>query len=85
MVGPEGQDGGHLFQVFVCTPSWLENNCPPDGAGWGRHLLIVRAFSRDRTLQEIRSYIDNCTESDFWELAKKVSRVGAWEYEDYKS
>lgn len=47
-------------------------------------MLIVLCYDRDRIESEIAQYVDGCTGKDFWELAQKVARIGAWEFEDYQ-
>lgn len=83
-VGPDDQDGGHLFQVLVCTPDWLKKECSAHQALWGRHMLIISEYDSDLIVQEIINYIDSISETDFWEAAQKISRIGAWEFEDYQ-
>ncbi|QEY65370.1 hypothetical protein FXN65_26155 [Metapseudomonas lalkuanensis] len=83
-VGPDDQDGGHLFQIFICTPNWLKKECLSLGAVWGRHMLIVCEYDRGLIVKSISKYIESCTGDDFWGGAQKISRIGAWEFEDYQ-
>jgi len=32
-VGPDDQEGGHLFQILVCTPDWIKKSIAPRGGG----------------------------------------------------
>jgi len=48
-------------------------------------MLIVDAYSYDAIKAIIEGYIVN-SESDCWStVAAKLSRIGAWEFEDYQS
>lgn len=83
-VGPDGEEGGHLYQILVCTPDWIKREYLPSGTVWGRHMLIMSNYDGARIKREISAYVEGCAGSDFWELAQKVARIGAWEFEDYQ-
>jgi hypothetical protein len=84
-VGPEDEAGSHQFQFLVCTPDWIREQCSQLGVLWGRHMLIVSSYDHSRIIGEIACYIANCTGDNFWKIAQKIARVGAWEYEDYNA
>lgn len=83
-VGPDDQEGGHLFQILVCTPDWIKCKYCPQRAVWGRHMLIVFEYEKDLIVREISNYVDGCSGKGFWDVAQKISRIGAWEFEDYE-
>ncbi|WP_420992492.1 immunity 8 family protein [Cupriavidus sp. 30B13] len=84
-IGPQGEAGSEAFDIHVCTPEWLKAQCAALGPTWGRHMLIVDAYSYDAIKAIIEGYIVN-SESDCWStVAAKLSRIGAWEFEDYQS
>ncbi|WP_081803478.1 immunity 8 family protein [Halotalea alkalilenta] len=84
-IGPDDQEGGHLFQILVCTPEWIQSQYSSSGAVWGRHMLIVFEYDQSLIVKEISNYIDKCSGGEFWEVAQKISRIGAWEFEDYQA
>lgn len=45
---------------------------------------LVRKYDLDESTKTITDYIDQCEDSDWMEIAQKLSRVFAWEYEDYQ-
>lgn len=83
VVGPSGGTGGELF-YFACSARWLIANPPEKGFAYMRgHLLVTRW---DAALVH-RAISDLCrrTEGRDWnEIATKLSRYGAWEFEDYR-
>lgn len=85
-IGPDDEEGGHLYQMLVCTPKWLRNEFLPQhgGCAWGRHMLIISHYDRELIKSEIKHYVENCTGDNFWEMAQKVARVAFWEFEDYQ-
>ncbi|SAL04281.1 immunity 8 family protein [Caballeronia ptereochthonis] len=85
LIGPDDSEGGHYYQILVCTPEWIKKEYLHMGAAWGRHMLIVSSFDSDRIKSEINQYLEGCTGKDFGEIAQKVARIGAWEFEDYQS
>ena len=84
-VGPDDEEGGHLYQILACTPAGITREYGQTGAIWGRHMLIVFDFDPERIKSEITRYVNGCTGKDFWEVAQKVARIGAWEFEDYQT
>jgi Immunity protein 8 len=84
MVGPEGGKGEESFDIDVCTPKWLEEACQSEGFVVGRHYLIVTKYDVTQLKSVITSLVESC-EGDSWrEVAEKVSRIGHWEFEDYR-
>jgi hypothetical protein len=85
-IGPDNEEGAHNYQVLVCTPDWLEVTLRYEWgrAHWGRHMLIVLDYDLDLIKERITSYVEGCTGKDFWEMAQKISRIAAWEFEDYQ-
>ncbi|WP_369684067.1 Imm8 family immunity protein [Pseudomonas gingeri] len=50
----------------------------------GQHMLIVFEYDKDLIVKEISNYVGGCSGKEFWDVAQKLSRIGAWEYEDYE-
>ena len=69
-VGIEGEKGEECFDIFVCTPKWIEHNYAKQTIISGLHTTIVQEYSFEKlkdALDEIFSiedatwqYIDNC-------------------------
>ena len=84
LIGPMGEPGAESFNIEVCTPRWLETQLDGEGAIFGRHLLVVRNYDYEAIVKKIERFLDLCTGSDWPEIARKVSRIGLWEFEDYE-
>jgi len=84
MFGIEGDDGEESFDVVVCTPFWLAREVERKGTVDGRHHLIVRTFDLDLIRSFLIGYAKTCTGKTWQEVAIKLSRLGKWEFEDYK-
>ncbi|OLU22201.1 hypothetical protein BVH03_25295 [Pseudomonas sp. PA15(2017)] len=85
MIGPAGEDGEESFDIDVCTPKWIEENCEQDVVLIGRHYLIVREYNYKKIDEFIRKFLLSCVGEDWNEVANKVARLGFWEFEDYES
>lgn len=83
-IGPEGQDGQESFDIEVCTPKWLIQNYTDDTVIIGRHYLIVFKYDFKRITETIKAFCKNCTGETWAEVAIKLSRLGMWEFEDYR-
>jgi len=90
LVGPDEGQGEEIFYVTVCSPTWLaEVTESKNGCGKGfqflRHHLLVNRW--DFVLVQ-RAIDDLCrtTSGRAWtEVAMKLSRFLAWEFEDYEN
>ncbi|QKJ85054.1 hypothetical protein PMPD1_0066 [Paramixta manurensis] len=81
-IGTRGETGADYFRFFVCTPEWLcKHHWLPELM---RHTLLVRKYDLDEIKKIITDYIDQCEGEDWMAIAQKLSRVFAWEYEDYR-
>lgn len=83
-IGPDNDEGGHDYQIFVCTPKWLLKEHKKDDLVWGRHMLIAFDYDLSRIKGKITEYCDQCTGNDWPEIARKLARIGHWEFEDYR-
>lgn len=83
LVGPDKDEGMESFDVTVCTPKWMEKTFGPDEVVIGRHYLFMREYNYLRMVIAIEKYLRHCSGSTWSEVASKVSRLGAWEFEDY--
>ena len=84
MVGLEGSEQSESFDIFVCTPTWIQGQLCEGGPMWGRHMLIVEEYDFERILQTLSGQISACTGKDWSEVANKIARFAAWEFEDYR-
>ncbi|MRS92483.1 hypothetical protein GJV04_20960 [Enterobacteriaceae bacterium RIT714] len=81
-IGTTDSSGGDNFDLFICTPEWLcKHQLVPELM---RHTLLVRKYDLDEITKTITDYIDQCEGNAWMEIAQKLSRVFAWEYEDYQ-
>jgi hypothetical protein len=85
MAGPEGAPGEESFDVTLCTPAWIASRVATDKIMDGRHLLIVARYDYPFIYRYISDYVSSC-EGDTWqEVAARISRLGRWEFEDYRA
>lgn len=84
MAGPAGDDASESFDLVVCTPAWLAARLDVEPIIDGRHHLIVRAFDYEMLERFIRDYCAQSDGADWREVATKLSRLGRWEFEDYR-
>lgn len=85
MVGPEGEIGEESFDIKVCSPKWLEQECARSGYVFGRHYLVVNSFHPDEVESAIRKFVSTVTGDTWAEVSVKLARMGHWEFEDYSA
>ncbi len=84
LVGPHSQEGQESFQVTLCTPQWLVETHSEQDIIIGKNLLIVLDYNYPHILQWLKRYIERCTGETWIDVAKMVSIIGRWEFEDYQ-
>ncbi|WP_233496831.1 immunity 8 family protein [Dyella sp. AtDHG13] len=82
-IGREESKGADDFSLLVCTPTWLEQSVAEPM--WGRHLLIVPKYDLTSIRNKVDDFVSSVSGESWSELALKLSRVFAWEYEDYQA
>ena len=83
MFGPDNGDGEEAFDLIVCTPKWLEQKVSRSTVISGRHHLVVKEYSIERVRAFLVQYGRTCEAENWHEVARKLSRIGKWEFEDY--
>ena len=84
MFGPEGSEGEESFDILVCTPRWLAAEVERKSLVDGRHHLVVSKFDLAQIRSFLVGYAKNCAGKTWAEAATKLSRLGKWEFEDYR-
>lgn len=84
LVGPPDGSGEESFDVLVCTPAWLARVVSEEGPQIGRHRLIVESLDLGKAETFLRRQVERIEAPTWDELASKISRLGYWEFEDYR-
>jgi len=82
--GPENETSADDFRLFVCTPTWLRNECFTKEAIWGRYMLIVSEFDLHTIGGRIGQLVEKCAGTEWLDVARNIARFAAWEFEDYQ-
>jgi hypothetical protein len=84
VIGPDDSPGGELFYFSVCTAQWLLENPPPKDFEFLHHVLLVTRWDAEVVLRAIGDLCRRTVGDDWNEVALKLSRYGAWEFDDYR-
>ena len=85
LIGPRGEAGAESFDIFVCTPSWLASELHKQNAIFPRNHLVIQSFDHTLIASHLSRAVSMCSGRDWLEVAVLLSRLGAWEFEDYKA
>ncbi|RMI28985.1 Imm8 family immunity protein [Nocardia stercoris] len=84
MIGPQDAPGEESFDIVVCTPERHARAGDARGPEPDEYTLVLDRID----LALIRRYIENFLrdlERPTWEeLATEISRIGKWEFQDYR-
>ncbi|MBN9154812.1 Imm8 family immunity protein [Microbacterium sp.] len=84
MVGAVGAEGEESFDLLICTGSWLRDAAASEGPQIGRHHLVVEPLNLEVALAFLADAVAGVQGDDWNEIGDKLSRIGKWEFEDYK-
>jgi hypothetical protein len=86
IVGPRLAMGEESFDFIVCTPEWFAANRLPElkSIASGRNFIFVNQYNYFDLEGFVRNYCASCEGATWEDVAKKVARIGHWEFEDYK-
>jgi hypothetical protein len=85
LIGPKHTEGKESFEIMVCTPKWLLQNFPRDRILLGCHHLIVFEYNYQALMKYLNRYVGTLDGETWTELAHKLSKLGAWEFESYQN
>ena len=84
LVGPADGPGEESFDLVVCTGGWLAQQAARSGPVDARHHTVVDAFEWPVIRSYLERQVEACEGRDWAEVAAKLSRIGHWEFEDYR-
>lgn len=84
LVGPSDGPGEEIFYLTVCTPRALAEVLAAQTVLMGRHWLFVAELSPRKVEEFLRRRIEHIMGPTWDEVAQKVGRLGASEFEDYR-
>lgn len=84
MIGVEDSPGAEAFDIVVCTPDWIQSQYADEKCVWGNYMLIVLEYDFSLIRKQIEDYIASCVGEDWLAIARKLSRIAAWEFDTYQ-
>lgn len=85
LVGPADGSGEESFDLTVCSPEWLAQQCKSGAPIGGLHYVIVGWDTYDeRVLRQWLGARVHAAEAETWEgIAKQLCFLSRWEFDDY--
>lgn len=84
IIGPAGGPGEESFDVLVCTPHWLSRKVHADGPQLGRDHVVVESLDVGVVIEFLRHTVESVEGENWAKVADKLSRLGRWEFENYR-
>jgi hypothetical protein len=81
LIGGEGEES---FDITICTPKSLAQECAANGFGLGRHRLVLSTYDPSLIMTALRKLVTSCTGPSWAEIGSKIARIAYWEFEDYQ-
>jgi hypothetical protein len=84
IAGPDNGPGEESFDLFVCTPRWLQKKVQDDGPVIGIHHVIAGRWVADQVEAFVRSMIESEIAEDWAHLGDRIGRLAHWEFDSYR-
>ena len=84
-IGAEDDAKCDAFDAYVCTPGFFASHMADDQLVSGQYIFFVKNFDYMKFRTCIEEYLRRCEGESWREVAKKVSRIGAWEFDDFNT
>jgi hypothetical protein len=81
-IGIRGLEGSDLFDIWVCSLSWLTEQPLPLS---GQFLIVVQQFDAGSICEFLRHKVASTSGSTTIEVFEKLSRFAFWEYADMQN
>lgn len=88
LIGPADGPGEESFDITVCTPEWLAEACRQTGGIYNaRHHLVVNFEEFDKRALHawLAARVQEVQAGTWSEIGERLSRLGYWEFEDYRA
>lgn len=83
-IGPEDEESSDLFQVAICSVTWLAHQLSINSAYVLRHMILVESFDFELIKNTVGEIIENAERPSWEESVQILCRYFAWEFEDYQ-
>ena len=84
IAGPDDQEGEESFDFNVCSPAHLAVLAQGGTPFLLRHIILADRFDFPAIRAFVERYVRSCSGENWLEVGEKLSRLGHWEFEDYK-
>ena len=80
-IGEKGERGEECFDVFVCTPKWIERHYSKQAIIIGLHTIIVQEFNLRKLMAAIEERF--CVMGESWdEISNQIRFFGLSEFDN---
>ncbi|MDA7418215.1 Imm8 family immunity protein [Xenophilus arseniciresistens] len=84
-IGQKNAASADLFQLFVCSPAWIQAQLSEDRVWWPHASLVIRHFNYFDFLETMNNKISQ-VQGDNWEqIVSQLRLLARWEFEGYIS
>jgi hypothetical protein len=82
-IGMRAEVGEDVFRLYICTPSWLQQQLHGVGTEWGNYHLFVTHWDYKSVHAALSALVASISGQDWTSIAAKLSKWLLWEFDDY--
>lgn len=84
MIGPENAPGEESFDVIVCTPEGQARAGDSHGTEPNEYTVVLDRIDIALVRRYVNDFLRDLERPTWEELATEISRIGKWEFQDYR-
>lgn len=84
-IGSEDDKTSDAFDAYVCTPGFFASQMADGQLICGQYIFFLKNFDYGKLRACIEEYLGRCDGKSWLEVARKVSHIGAWEFDDFNT
>lgn len=74
---------GESFDIFICTPKWLQENKKQQKLVIGLHYIILFEYSYELLYTRLKQLVESMDGKSWQHICYQLSKIGKWEFEGY--
>ena len=84
MIGPSNEAGSESFGFEFCNTEWLNEYLRESHYFEGRYRIVVKELNNKLVVNILQNLIDSIVAESWTEFTSRFSKLGYWEFENYK-
>ncbi len=84
LIGPSVGEGEEIFDIYICSPGWIECQCEEKGYWLARRTWVLSHWEVSLVRRAIQETVLRVTGNSWQAISQQLAAFMMWEFQDYK-